>query len=73
MTKDFFYHVSGTEFHDTVAFGDAWKKAKALATEEHCTIERTVVCGDDVRYEFYAKGGCFLSDRLYEASKAKVF
>lgn len=63
MTKDFYYNVNGAEFHDTVAFGQAWKEAKALAREEHCGIERTVVCGDEIRYEFYAKGGVFVNDR----------
>ena len=63
MTKDFYYNVNGAEFHDTVAFGQAWKEAKALAREEHCGIERAVVCGDEIRYEFYAKGGVFVNDR----------
>ena len=31
MKKDFYYNVNGTEFHDTEAFGKAWKEAKALA------------------------------------------
>lgn len=73
MAKDFFYHVNGTEFHDTEAFGKAWKEAKALATEEHTYITRTVVCGDDIRYEFYADGGCFLPDRFWDDCKVKVF
>ncbi len=63
MTKDFYYNVNGAEFRDTVAFGQAWKEAKALAREEHCGIERTVVYGDEIRYEFYAKGGVFVSDK----------
>lgn len=64
MTKDFYYNVNGAEFHDTVAFGQAWKEAKALAREEHCGIERTVICGENIRYEFYAKGGIFVSDEF---------
>lgn len=73
MRKDFYYHVNGTEFHDTEAFGQAWKDAKALATEEHCSIERTVVRGDKISYEFYATGGCFLSQRFWEKDIVKIF
>lgn len=71
--KDFFYNVNGTEFHDTEAFGDAWEKAVALAKEEHCGIDRTVVCGYSIRYEFYAVGGCFLNDKFKEKEKVKIF
>ena len=73
MTKDFYYHVAGTEFHDTIAFGDAWKKAKALAKEKHTTIERRVVRGEDIRHEFLAKGGVFLLTEYYKPEKALVF
>lgn len=73
MTKDFFYNVNGTEFHDTVAFGNAWKQAVALAKEEHCGIDRTVVNGNDIRYEFYAKGGVFLADRFKTVDKVACF
>ena len=71
--KDFFYEVNGTEYHDTEAFGKAWKAACAQAKEDHAPIYRTVVNGDDVRYEFFAKGGCFLNMRFYEDEKVKIF
>ena len=66
MTKVFFYYVNGTEFVDTEAFGKAWRDAKALATEEHTCITRTVLTGEDnLRHEFFAKGGIFLNERFY--------
>lgn len=73
MIKEFFYNVDGTEFHDTEAFGKAWKEAKALATAEHKPIERTVVCGDKISYEFFANGGCFLNERFRTTENVKVF
>ena len=71
--KEFFYDVKGTEYHDTEAFGEAWKKAKAQATAEHCGIRRTVVHGEHISYEFYAKGGLFLSDRFYTPDSLYIF
>jgi hypothetical protein len=71
--KEFFYYVNGTEFVDTEAFGKAWKEAKALATEEHTCITRTVVKGKEMYHEFFAKGGCFLSERFYEKDRVKIF
>lgn len=71
--KQFFYNVNGTEFADDVAFGQAWKDAVALAKEEHVGIDRTVVCGDNIRYEFYATGGCFLAERFRTVENTKIF
>lgn len=71
--REFIYNVQGTEITDTEAFGEGWKKAKALATEMHTTIERTVIDGNNVRNEFFANGGVFLNMRFYQTSKAKVF
>ena len=71
--KEFFYYVNGTEFVDTEAFGKAWKEAKALATEEHTCITRTVVKGEEMYHEFFAKGGCFLNERFYEKERVKIF
>ena len=73
MAKDFYYNVNGTEFHDTVAFGKAWKEAKALGKEEHCPIYRTVVKGDNIRYEVFAKGGCFLDERDKDKFEIEIF
>lgn len=72
--KRFFYEVNGTQFEETSeAFGEVWKKAKELATKEHTGITRTVVCGNDIRYEFFAKGGIFLNERFYEIDKVYIF
>ena len=74
MKNEFIYMVNGTEFNaGTDVWGQAWKDAKAQATAEHTIIERAVINGDDVRYEFYAKGGCFLAERFYEPKLVKVF
>lgn len=72
--KEFIYIVNGSEFYaGTDVWGQAWKDAKAQATDEHCIIERAVICGEEIRYEFYAKGGCFLAERFYSPDRAKVF
>lgn len=70
---EYIYIVNGTEHHTTEVWGQAWKDAKAQATAEHATIERAVVNGDKIRYEFYAKGGCFLADRFYNEELVKVW
>ena len=74
--REYIYTVNGTEYRDTVAFGDAWKNAKAQATNEHAYITRVIVKGDEiVSNEFFAKGGCFLNDKGYNyfLENAKVF
>lgn len=73
MSKLFIYSVNGSTFEDTEAFGQAWRDAKAMATAEHTCITRQVVCGDTIRNEFYAKGGCFLNERFDEVDKVAVF
>lgn len=74
MAKEFIYIVNGTEFNAGAdVWGQAWKDAKAWATNEHSIIERAVIDGEEIRYEFYAKGGCFLADRFFSPALAKVF
>ena len=73
MTKRFEYRVNGTAFEDTEAFGKAWEAAKEKATVEHTYIERTVINGNDIRYEFYAKSGIFLNERFMEVDKVYIF
>ena len=73
MAKTFFYNVNGTEFVDTVAFGDAWTQAKAQAKAEHCGIDRTVVCGEKIRYEYYDKAGIFMADTYKSAERVAIF
>jgi len=69
----YIYNVNGTEFEDTTAFGKAWEQALATAKAEHCGIDRTVVRGSDIRYEFFAKGGVFLADRFRTVDKVAIF
>ena len=69
MAKTFIYQVynSGYEFRGPDAWGQAWKDAKAVATELHTGIFRIVEQeGKEPRYEYYAKGGVFLNVRFYE-------
>lgn len=71
--KKFVYQVMGYEFEDTVAFGEAWKSAKAKATELHAPIYRLVIKGETVKQEVYLKAGCFLTVELADTSHAKIF
>ena len=59
--KKFVYQVAGFEYVGFEAFGDAWKQARAKATELHAGIYRLVIKGEDIRQEVYVNGGCFLS------------
>ncbi len=68
MAKVFAYQVYGTgyEFRGDSAWGQAWKDAKAMATELHTGIMRTVEQdGKEPRQEYYAKGGLFVNVRFY--------
>ena len=51
--KKFVYQVAGFEFVDSVAFGEAWKEAKRIATAYHVAIYRLVIKGDDVINSVY--------------------
>jgi len=62
MEKMFVYNVNGTVLEDTEAFGQAWAKAKEIATNEHTYIARQVVKGNDIRNEVYVKGGVFINE-----------
>jgi len=69
----FIYIVNGTMIETTEAFGQVWKEAIAIAKADHTEVWREVIRGEDVRREFYAKGGCFLNERFYKPEKARVF
>ena len=70
----FIYNVNGTELNETTeAWGKEWQEAKELAKEQKCGIYRLVINGDNVRHEFYAKGGCFLNEKFYKEEKIKIF
>lgn len=76
MKDLFIYDVNGEQFEDTIAFGDAWKKAKAAATTEHCGIRRADIRGDKVKYLIYVKagdGGVFLDERYCGLEDMKIF
>jgi len=74
MAKEFIYNVNGTEFTDNKAFGEAWREAKKVATEEHVAITRTVIDGEKISNEFYSKGGCFLDMETADFNKrANIF
>ena len=68
--KKFFYEVAGHEFCGETAWGDAWKQAKAKATELNAAIYRTITEGDkEPRHEVYCTAGLFLSTRYARSSK----
>lgn len=71
--KQFIYDVAGNEFTTTEAFGETWKEVKALATELHAAIYRTVIKGDEERREVYAKGGCFLWTSIADPNSVKIW
>lgn len=71
--KSYFFNVNGSEFYDEEPWGEAWHKAKALAEVEHSTIERTVVCGEKIRYEFYHISKCFLTEDNRTKTNAYIF
>ena len=73
MTKKFVYQVAGFEFVDSIAFGEAWKEAKAKATELHTAVYRLVIKGKQVRQEVYYKGGCFNSVDYMDGENVMVF
>lgn len=73
MAKKFVYQVAGFEFVDSVAFGEAWKEAKAKAAELHTAIYRLVIKGEDVKQEVYYKGGCFNSTKFAMADNVMIF
>ena len=72
MEKRFIYVVEGTEFEDTEAFGEGWKKAKALATELHAPIYRTTII-TEVREEVFMEAGLFVKADHADKKNIKVF
>lgn len=71
--KKFVYQVAGYEFVDSVAFGEAWKEAKAKATELNAPIYRLVIKGDSVKQEVFVKAGFFLNVTLAAAENVAIF
>lgn len=73
MTKKFVYQVAGFEFVDSIAFGEAWKEAKAKAAELHTAVYRLVIKGEQIRQEVYYKGGCFNNIRFATDENVMIF
>lgn len=72
--KRFYYEVGAFQFSDTVAFGEAWKEAKAKATKLHAPIYREVVKdGDTIRNEVYLNGGVFVGVNYADKNSIKIF
>ena len=71
--KKFIYQVAGFEFVDSVAFGEAWKEAKRVATAYQTAIYRLVIKGDDVKKEVYYKSGCFNSVKFVTTDNVAIF
>ena len=71
-SKMFVYSVNGETFEDTVPFGEAWKKAKEAAKNDHTFITRQVICGNTITNEFYAEG-VFLNERFFTKDAVHVF
>lgn len=71
--KKFVYQVNGYEFCGAEAFGDAWREAKEKAAELNAPIFRLVIKGEDVRQEYFAKGGVFLNVKFYSPEKVQNF
>jgi len=55
--KKFVYQVAGFEYVGFEAFGDAWKQARAKATELHAGVYRLVIKGEIVKQEVLVNGG----------------
>lgn len=68
--KRFVYEVAGVKFEDTVAFGEAWKKAKAFAEGKGVAIYRTVY---QEEHDVYCKGGFFQSTDSAKLEDRAIF
>lgn len=76
MFDRFVYLVGDYAYGDTEAFGDAWRDAKAKATELHKPIYREVYTARYVGLQVYLTGGFFVncgSERLFSDNAIKVF
>ena len=71
--KKFVYQVMSFEFVDSVAFGEAWKMAKAMAEKLHCPIFRITIKNDEEKMEVYYKAGCFNSIKFATKENVKIF
>lgn len=68
--RKFIYSVGTSDFEDTEPFGEAWKKAQALAKTLHFPIARKMI---EEREEVYLEGGYFASIDTAPIEKIKIF
>ena len=71
--KKFIYQVASFEFVDSIAFGEAWKMAKAMAEKLHCPIFRITIKHGEEEMEVYYKAGCFNSIKFATADNVMIF
>lgn len=71
--KKFVYQVAGFEYVGYEAFGDAWKQARAKATELHTAVYRLVIQNGQVKQDVFTRGGCFLPVTHAQSSCVMVF
>lgn len=72
--KTFVYYVADRMWIDHEAFGEAWRQAKAYASELHAVIYRDVMKAEEViRQEVYYKGGVFNSVKFAREDNVKIW
>ena len=68
--KTYIYNVNCREFQGEEPFGQAWKAAKAYATEVHAPIYRKVV---EIHEEVFLECGAFIGISHAKPDSIKVF
>jgi len=71
--KKFVYQVADYEYVGSEAFGDAWRQARAKATELHTAVYRLVIQNGQVKQDVFTRGGCFLPVTCAQSSCVMVF
>ena len=71
--KKFVYQIAGFEYVGDKAFGNAWKQARAKATELHVGIYRLVIKDGIVKQEVLVNGGCFLPVTYAKPEQILIF
>lgn len=71
--KKFVYQVVSYEYVGSEAFGDAWRQAKAKATELHAAVYRLVIQNGQTRQDVFTRSGCFLPVACAQSSRVMVF
>lgn len=71
--KKFVYQVAGFEYVGFEAFGDAWRQARAKATELHTAVYRLVIQNGQARQDVFTRGGCFLPVACAQTTRVMIF